>query len=251
MSDKSLSGRTALVTGASRGIGLATVEVLAERGCRVLAGVRQPTAALEAHFQELSEKHQTMIQAVFVDLTDSDSATESAKKLAKFEGLQILVNNAGVATGGTFQLTSMDTFRKIFEVNFFATSAFTQILLRRLSRTGNASVVNIGSTAGLNGDTGTSAYGASKAALMYVTRVMARELGALGIRVNAVAPTVTSTDMADQMTPESLDDLIRSGAIRRPATPREVAEVVCFLVSDSASMITGQVIRVDGGQRGR
>jgi 3-oxoacyl-[acyl-carrier protein] reductase len=188
---------------------------------------------------------------VFVDLANSDRAAECAKQLAQTEGLQILVNNAGIATGGIFQMTSIETVRKMFEVNFFATTAFTQVLLRRLTRTGNASIVNVGSTAGLNGDSGTFAYGASKAALMFATQVMARELGALGIRVNAVAPTVTSTDMADQMTPESLNAMIGAGAIRRPATPREVAEVVCFLASDSASMITGQVIRVDGGQRGR
>ena len=107
MSDRSLSGRTALVTGASRGIGLATVEALAERGCQVLAGIRQPSTSLEAHFKKLSEEHETRIQPVFVDLANSDRAAECAKQLAQTEGLQILVNNAGIATGGIFQMTSI------------------------------------------------------------------------------------------------------------------------------------------------
>lgn len=251
MSDVSLAGRVALVTGASRGIGLETVQSLARRGCRVLAGVRNPTDELRGVFSEWETKHQTSIDIVHVDLSSAEVASSCAKELAKVEGLQILVNNAGVASGSLFQMTSMKEFREMFEVNFFATVALTQLLSRRLSRTGNASIINIGSTAGLNGDAGTSAYGSSKAALMYLTRVMAIELGRLDIRVNAVAPTVTATDMFGQMTEESRDALIQGGAIKRAATAREVAETVAFLAGDGAAMITGQVIRVDGGQRGR
>lgn len=251
MTNESLAGRVALITGASRGIGLATVEVLARQGCRVLAGVRQSSPELDGHFGELSKQYQTTVSAVHVDLTDSDKAANCAKELARTEGLQILINNAGIATGATFQMTAMKSFRDQFEVNFFATIAFTQVLLRRLTRTGNASVVNVGSTAGLNGDSGTAAYGASKAALMYVTKVMARELGSQGVRVNAVAPTVTSTEMSAQMTSESREALAKAGALQRPASPIEIAEMIAFLASDRASMVTGQVIRVDGGQRGR
>jgi 3-oxoacyl-[acyl-carrier protein] reductase len=148
-------------------------------------------------------------------------------------------------------MTSLTEFREVFEVNFFATAAFSQLLSRRISRSGGGSIVNIGSTAGLNGDSGTSAYGSSKAALMYLTAVMARELGQFGIRVNAVAPTVTVTDMYGQMNDISRDALINGGAIQRAATPQEVAKVVCFLAGEQSAMVTGQVLRVDGGQRGR
>jgi 3-oxoacyl-[acyl-carrier protein] reductase len=148
-------------------------------------------------------------------------------------------------------MTKMTDFREVFEVNFFSTVAFTQFVSRRMARLKDTSIVNIGSTAGLNGDMGTSAYGSSKAALMYLTQVMARELGQSGIRVNAVAPTITETDMFEEMTKDSRDALIDSGTIRRAATPREIANVVAFLAGSESSMITGQIIRVDGGQRGR
>ena len=115
----------------------------------------------------------------------------------------------------------------------------------------NYPFLTVGSTAGLNGDTGTSSYGSSKAALMYLTKVMARELGQAGIRVNAVAPTITETDMFDQMNGDARDALIQGGAIRRASNPREIANVVAFLASPESSMITGQILRVDGGQRGR
>jgi 3-oxoacyl-[acyl-carrier protein] reductase len=251
MSSTSLSGNTALVTGASRGIGKAIVERLAELGCDVLAGVRTESDELAMFLDQLAKNHQVKIMQVHVDLSNTDTAAECAKKIALSSDIHILVNNAGVANGSTFQMTKMADFREAFEVNFFSTVAFTQLISRRMARFKETSIVNIGSTAGLNGDTGTSAYGSSKAALMYLTEVMARELGQSGIRVNAVAPTITETDMFGEMSEDSRNALIEAGAIRRAATPREIANVVAFLASPESSMITGQIIRVDGGQRGR
>ena len=251
MSYKPLAGRTALVTGASRGIGRAIVEKLAEMGCNVLAGVRTPNAALSEVFFLLAQEHKVTISEVHVDLSTADVAARCAKDIALSNDIHILVNNAGVANGSTFQMTRMSDLRETFEVNFFATVAFTQTICRRMTRDGAGSIINIGSTAGLNGDTGTASYGSSKAALMYLTGVMARELGHLGIRVNAVAPTITETDMFDAMSEDSRKRLIEGGAIRRAATSSEIANVVAFLASPESSMITGQIVRVDGGQRGR
>lgn len=251
MNSRTLTGKTALVTGASRGIGRAIVERLAEMGCDVLAGIRTPSPALSEDFVELENQHHVKIKEVIVDLSTAEIAAAGAKEIALSNDIHILVNNAGIANGSTFQMTKMSDFREAFEVNFFSTVAFTQLISRRMTRLGDCSIINIGSTAGLNGDIGTSAYGSSKAALMYLTEVMARELGPSGIRVNAVAPTITETDMFDEMTAESRDSLIQGGAIRRAATAREIANTVAFLASPESSMITGQIIRVDGGQRGR
>lgn len=251
MNSRTLSGRTALVTGASRGIGKAIVERLAVSGCNVLAGTRSVSEGQTAEFARIAHVHDVSITQVHVDLTTADAATACAKEIALAHDINILVNNAGIANGSTFQMTKMSDFREAFEVNFFATIALSQLISRRMARTGDGSIINIGSTAGLNGDAGTSAYGSSKAALMYITTVMARELGSSGIRVNAIAPTITETDMFSEMTEDSRNGLISGGALRRAATPAEIAGVVAFLAGPDSSMITGQVIRVDGGQRGR
>jgi 3-oxoacyl-[acyl-carrier protein] reductase len=251
MSNNPVDRRTALVTGASRGIGRAIVERLAELGYDVLAGTRTVNTTLSKDFDQLANNHQVKITPVHVDLSNPDISAACAKEIAMSHDIHVLVNNAGAAKGSTFQMTKMTDFREVFEVNFFSTVAFTQFVSRRMARLKDTSIVNIGSTAGLNGDMGTSAYGSSKAALMYLTQVMARELGQSGIRVNAVAPTITETDMFEEMTKDSRDALIDSGTIRRAATPREIANVVAFLAGSESSMITGQIIRVDGGQRGR
>lgn len=251
MTNRTLSGRTALVTGASRGIGRAVVERLAREGCNVLAGIRTETPEVVAGFQRVSKENGVDVMPVRIDLGSADVAVACAKDIAIAHQVQILVNNAGIANGSTFQMTKMSDFREAFEVNFFSTVALTQIISRKMARGSEGAIVNIGSTAGLNGDAGTSAYGSSKAALMYVTQVMARELGPSGIRVNAIAPTITETDMFGEMTEESREGLIAGGAIRRAATASEIAGTVAYLVGPDSLMVTGQIIRVDGGQRGR
>lgn len=244
-------GKTVLVTGASRGIGLAVVRRFSELGAEVIAGVRESNSELEAAYQAITDECENNIRIETVDLSSAEKANESARRIATSFKIDVLVNNAGIASGSLFQMTPMSELREVFEVNFFSTLQFTQTISRKMTRTGGGAIVNIGSTAGLNGDSGTTAYGASKAALMYVSQVMAMELGPSNIRVNSVAPTVTTTDMYQQMAEGSRDMLINGGAIKEPARPEDIADAVAFLASDAARMITGQTLRVDGGQRGR
>lgn len=243
--------KTVLITGASRGIGLEMVRKFSELGAAVIAGVRQPSSDLEILFKEISIEFGNTVHMEQVDLTSVDTANEAARRIATTFKIDVLVNNAGIASGSLFQMTPMSELREVFEVNFFSTLQFTQTISRKMTRTGGGAIVNIGSTAGLNGDSGTTAYGASKAALMYASKVMAIELGPSNIRVNSVAPTVTTTDMYEQMAEASRDTLINGGAIKKPATPSDIADAVVFLASESSQMITGQTLRVDGGQRGR
>jgi 3-oxoacyl-[acyl-carrier protein] reductase len=161
--------------------------------------------------------------------------------------VDVLVNNAGTASGGLFQMTPISEIRRVLEVNFFGQILLTQGLSRLMTRHRAGSIINIASTAADIADSGTLAYGASKAALARAARSLATELGTFGVRVNAISPGVTRTDMFDQMAPEARERLINSSALKRAAEPADIANVALFLASELSSFVTGQVLRVDGG----
>ena len=171
------------------------------------------------------------------------------KDVLSAEGrVDVLVNNAGVAHGGLFQMTSLGKVREIFEVNFFAQLRVTQLILRHMVRQKSGSIVNIGSIAGLDLAAGNVAYGVSKAALMAFTTTLAAEVGELGIRVNAVAPGLIDGEMGKMMESRASDRMIENSAMKRFADIQEVSEVVLFLASHAAAFVNGQTIRVDGGK---
>jgi 3-oxoacyl-[acyl-carrier protein] reductase len=161
--------------------------------------------------------------------------------------IDVLVNNAGIAHGGLFQMTPMSVVRNVFDVNFFSQLELTQLMMRRMSRQKAGAIVNIGSIAGLDLASGNVAYGVSKAALMAFTQTLAAEVGTMGVRVNAVAPSLVDTAMASQMEKKAGTVMIQNCAMKRLARVEEIAQVVLFLASDAASFVNGQVITVNGG----
>jgi 3-oxoacyl-[acyl-carrier protein] reductase len=189
-----------------------------------------------------------IIKPVQLDLADSDSIKAAGREIiGQASSLDIIVNNAGIASGGLFQMASVADMRKVFEINLFSQLLLTQSLVRKMVRQKSGSIINIASTAALFADPGTLAYGSSKAALTRASESMATELGAFNIRVNTISPGVTRTEMFDQMTESARDSLINRSALKRAAEPQEVANAALFLASELSAFITGQTLRVDGG----
>ena len=243
-----LHNKVAIITGANRGIGKSIVETFAENGATIIACVRTLSPDTELWMKSVEERFNVPVTPVLVDLSDDESVKDLVKKIILIsKKVDILVNNAGIASGALFQMTTISELRKVFEINFFSQIVISQGISRVMSRNKSGSIINLASTSAFIADPGTLAYGSSKSAFARATKSMATELGPMGIRVNALAPSVTKTDMFDQMSTDARDSLIKSSALKRCAEPQDVANVALFLASDLSLYVTGQVIRVDGG----
>lgn len=245
-----LKDKIALITGSNRGIGKAILEGFAENRANIFAHTRKPTEEFEQMILDLSKKFGVNITPVYFELSNTEEIKTAFKEIYKTKTkLDILVNNAGVPHGGLFQMTPISKIREIFGVNLFAAMELTQLVLKLMSRQCAGSIVNIASISGIELGAGNCAYGVSKAAIIAWTKTLAVECAKNGIRVNAVAPGPTDTDMAKFMDNVAYDGMIKNSAMQRLAKPAEIAKAVLFLASDDASFINGQVLRVDGGSQ--
>ena len=243
-----LQEKVVVVTGANRGIGKCITETFAENGANIIACIRTLSPETEKWMQGLETKFNISINPVLVDLSDEISVKGLIKEIMSISPrVDVLVNNAGIASGALFQMTTISELRKIFEINFFSQITLTQGVAKLMVRNKSGSIINITSTAAFIADPGTLAYGSSKSAFARATKSMATELGSSNIRVNAIAPSVTKTDMFDQMSLEAREKLINSSALKRAAEPKDIANVALFLASELSSFVTGQIIRADGG----
>ena len=247
MSKKLLLGRNAIITGTARGMGNKMMEVFAENGANIWACARSKNEKLEVQAKELSEKYGVEIKVLYFEMTNGDEMKAAVKEIMKEKKpVDILVNNAGITYNSLYQMSTIDKIHETLEVNFIAPYLFTQYIVKLMLRNGKGNIVNVASSAGLDGNSGRSIYGASKAAVICSTKALAEELGPKGIRANCIAPGITQTDMLSSMSQEVIDETVAGTDIKRPGQTLDQANAALFLASDLSSYITGQVLRVDG-----
>jgi 3-oxoacyl-[acyl-carrier protein] reductase len=240
--------RNAIVTGGSRGLGLGIARRLAESGFRVIAIARKESSELAAAINDAEAARPGSLHFVPFDLAKIDGIPELVKRLRKdFGSIYALVNNAGMSTDGVLALRSIHQIEELVRLNTTSPMVLTKYVVRAMMADGGGRIVNMSSVAASTGYSGLSVYAATKASLLGFTRSLAREIGRIGVTVNAVAPGFVETDMTQGLTDEQRQQLERRNALKRLLDVDDVANAVEFLLSDRSKNITGTVLTVDAG----
>jgi 3-oxoacyl-[acyl-carrier protein] reductase len=242
------AARNVVVTGGSRGLGLAIARRLAGAGYGAIAVARQMSDQLGGAMKENGNSKAGSLNFVAFDLADTDGIPDLVRKLRKqFGSLYGLVNNAGLGTDGLLGMMKDSKIERLLRVNTLAPIMLSKYVVRQMMAEGGGRIVNVASIIAFTGYSGLTVYGATKAAMIGFTRSLAREVGRLGINVNAVAPGFLDTDMTQGMEDEARKQVARRSALRRLAGVDDVADAVEFLLGDKAKSITGTVLTVDAG----
>ena len=245
-----LNNKVAIITGGSRGIGLATVEKFLQEGAAVILTASSQASADKA-VAKLKEKYpNSAISGIGPDLTSLESVRSAFTEVIKQYGrVDILVNNAGVSESTPFQQYTEETFDKVMDLNVKGVFNASRAIVDHMAEQGGGVILNTSSMVSITGQPSGFAYPASKFAVNGLTISLARELGPKGIRVNAVAPGITETDMMKAVPKEVIEPIIARIPLRRLGQPEDIANAFAFLASEEASYITGVVLSVDGMAR--
>lgn len=236
------------ITGADGGIGREITKKFAAEGATLILTSIAESDSFNKFLTEIINEYKVEVYPFYFDLSDEEAIKFGLKEIKALKlKINVLINNAGMPHLAILPFTRMSDVKKVFQVNYFAQLQITQGLLGSIAKDGESVILNAASIAGIDGDIGNSVYGATKASMILLTKVLSKELASSKIRVNAVAPGLTSTPFADAMGEKakmSMEDISTMG---RLATPTEIANVYYFLASNEASFINGQIVRVDGG----
>lgn len=248
MSEKQFEGRSAIVTGGTRGIGKAIVLELARRGCNVafnFSKSAEEAVRLKGEVETLGVK----AYAAQCDVANTENSAEFVKAVAaEFGTVDFLVNNAGITRDQLILRMKEDDWDAVIDTNLKGAWNFSKAVLRPMMKNQNGgSILNISSVSGVVGMLGQSNYSASKAGMIGLMKSLAKEVASRNITVNALAPGMIETEMTGEMNADFREKIIASVPLGRFGSVQEIAEIACFLLSDSARYITGQVIQADGG----
>lgn len=245
---KQFENKVVMVTGADGGIGREITKRFAEEGATLILTSIAESIAFNGFVAELKKDYQVEVHSFFFDLSDEEAIKAALKDIKALKlKINVLINNAGMPHLAIVPFTKLTDLKKVFQVNYFAQFQITQGLLGNMVKDGSGVILNAASIAGIDGDPGNAVYGATKASMILFTKVLSKELAPQGIRVNAVAPGLTSTPFADVMGDKAKASMKQISSMNRLATPQEIANTYYFLASEEASFINGQIVRVDGG----
>ncbi len=242
---KFLKNKIALVVGASGDIGLAISKELISNGAKVILHSKKGNAKFKK-FCKINSIN--ILEVIKFDLLDIEYMQKIIKKklYRKKYKIDFLINSAGFASGSIFEMTSISDIKKMFDINFFSQLRLIQLVLRLMKNSKNASISNIGSISGIVPYRGNLSYGTSKSAIMFATKILSKELATYKIRVNAVAPGVVSSQMADTMDKQVRVKMVKQSSLKREIKPFEVAKKIAYLCSDEAVKVNGQILKIDG-----
>ena len=246
-----LKNKNAIITGCNRGIGRSILEIFAKNQADIYACCRKENSDFTKLITDIKKKYKINIEPIYFDFANEDEMLAGFDKIKSFKNkIDILVNNAGVIHTSIFEMSSLKKFREIYEINFFSQIKFIQLVLKIINKDQFSSIINISSSSAEDSNFGRSIYSASKASIESLTKTLSSELSRYKIRVNAIAPGLTKTDM---MTKNTSQDIVKkleeNNPLGRLGDPIDVANVTLFLASNLSSYVNGEIIRVDGGQK--
>lgn len=243
-----LSGKSALITGASRGIGSAIAELFAQHGCNLILTTKSNSALLQELATRLEKTYSVTVHHYTCDVGNYEEVKKFHQDLQKQKiPIDILVNNAGIMKDAVIGMVANEDIEATFRTNVYGSIYNAQFAVKQMIRQRKGSIINMSSILAVQGSPGQSIYSASKAAVIGFTKSLGKELGGLNIRVNAIAPGFIETDLLKHYPEDILQRSKESIRMKRFGTPLDVAKVAFFLASDLSDYMTGQVLGVDGG----
>lgn len=241
--------KNVIITGANRGIGKAILKEFAHNEYDIWACARKHTKEFEAYTKELELKTGAAIIPVYFDLSDEAAVKAGMKQiLSTKKTVDVLINNAGIPHSGLLTMTPISTLREVYEINVFAQVLIMQLTARQMMRQKKGCIINMCSVGGIETNPGYLAYGSSKAALIWITKCVSKELGKFNIRVNGIAPGLVDTDMGNYKSNEELEKVLNRTSLQRMGNTEEIAKAALYVASEAASYMTGHIMVLDGGR---